>query len=166
MKKLNKKGFTLIELLAVIVILAIVAAVSMMVIVPLLGGKSNEAAVTSAKEINKQIANACSAGDVIDAYGNFEAAAYYTDSTKATAATKADCSTATGCYIELSGNDASSFIKGMNISGDMPAHVKMTIASCQVQTACIDYKDVDGGFKDLKVETDANGKVTSVKGDC
>ena len=47
MKKMNKKGFTLIELLAVIVILAIVAAVTMTVIVPMISGKDLEGAESS-----------------------------------------------------------------------------------------------------------------------
>ena len=163
MKKLNKKGFTLIELLAVIVILAIVAAVSMTVIVPMISGQSNKGAETSVKELNKQVANACSAAGATEAYGNFEAAKYYTDNTKATETTVSDCA-GSGCYIELSGNDAATFVKGMNISGDMPAHIKMTVANCQVQTSCVDY--TAGQFSGLKVDTAANGSVEATDGTC
>lgn len=163
MKRLNKKGFTLIELLAVIVVLAIVAAVSMTVIVPMISGQANKGAETSAKELNKQVANACSASGSTTAYGKFEAATYYTDNTKATPATAAACA-GDGCYIELSNDDATNFVKGMNISGDMPTHVKMTVKNCQVQTACIDY--TTGQFAGLKVDTATNGSVTSTDGTC
>ena len=81
MKRMNKKGFTLIELLAVIVILAIVAAVTMTVVVPMISGKNEDGAITSVKEINKAVANACSADGASTAYGVFGADAYYTDST-------------------------------------------------------------------------------------
>ena len=59
MKKLNKKGFTLIELLAVIVILAIVAAVTMTVVVPLSNGKAADGAESSAKNMINQVMGAC-----------------------------------------------------------------------------------------------------------
>ena len=59
MKKMNKKGFTLIELLAVIVILAIVAAVSMTVVVPMIGDRKEEAAISSVKNMVNQITGAC-----------------------------------------------------------------------------------------------------------
>ena len=60
MKKMNKKGFTLIELLAVIVILAIVAAVTMTVVVPMISGKDEEGAIASVSNMRQQIVNACS----------------------------------------------------------------------------------------------------------
>lgn len=160
MKRMNKKGFTLIELLAVIVILAIVAAVTMTVVVPMISGKNEDGAVTSVKEINKAVANACSADGASTAYGVFGADAYYTDSTKATAATKADCSTATGCYLEMAPEN----VKAMNISGDIPATIKMTVKNCQVVTACASY--TNGSFSGLKVTTAADGTVTAEEGSC
>ena len=158
MKKMNKKGFTLIELLAVIVILAIVAAVSMTVIVPMISGKSNEAAETSVKEINKQIANACASSGASEAYGTFGTE---TDS----ADTIAACSKSTGCTLEYGdATKASTFVKNLNISGDMPSYVKVVVKRCQVNSSCYHY--TEGQFEGLKVETDANGKVTSSKGTC
>lgn len=159
MKLLNKKGFTLIELLAVIVILAIVAAVSMTVIVPMINGQANKGAETSVKEINKQIAQACSAAGASEAYGKFETSKYYADKTKATEVTVSECST-TGCYIELDGDAASTFVKNLNISGDMPAHIQMTVANCQVQNDfCFNF--TTGQFANLTVKVATDGSVTA-----
>ena len=153
MKNLNKKGFTLIELLAVIVILAIVAAVTMTVIVPMIADKPKEAAETSAKEINKAIINACTSnGLTSNPYGTLTG---YTD----------DCATSTGCTItKTSAADASAFVKALNISGDMPAYVTVIIKNCQVDTACMHF--TDGQFKGLKVNTTAAGAVTATSGTC
>lgn len=158
MKRMNKKGFTLIELLAVIVILAIVAAVSMTIIVPMIDDKNNKAAETSVKEINKQIANACASPGASSAYGTFG-----TESDSAE--TIANCSESTGCTLEYSDETtASTFVKNLNISGDMPSYVKVEVKRCQVNTSCYHY--TAGQFEGLKVETDATGKVTSSAGTC
>ena len=148
--KLNKKGFTLIELLAVIVILAIVAAVTMTVIVPMISSKPKEGAETSAKEINKAIINACSSNGVENnPYGTLTG---YTD----------DCATSTGCT--LTPSDPAAFVKALNVSGDMPAYVNVTIKNCQVDTACIHF--TAGSFSGLKVNTASNGTVTASDGTC
>lgn len=154
MKKINKKGFTLIELLAVIVILAIVAAVTMTVVVPMLNGKNEEGAITSVKELNKAIANACSSDGVNETYGKFEPGV--TD--------KETCANSTSCTIDLSDDDATTFVRNMNIAGDMPARVNIVVKNCQVQSGCVHY--TTGAFKGLKVDISANGTVEASEGTC
>jgi len=150
MKKLNKKGFTLIELLAVIVILAIVAAVTMTVIVPMISSKPAEGAETSAKEINKAIVNACSSNGIENnPYGTLTG---YTD----------NCANSTGCT--LTPTDAATFVKALNVSGDMPDTATFIIKNCQVDTACIHF--TGGQFDGLKVSTSANGTVKAETGNC
>lgn len=150
MKRLNKKGFTLIELLAVIVILAVVAAVTMTVIVPMVTSKPAEGAETSAKEINKAIVNACSSNGMDpNPYGTLTG---YT----------ADCATSTGCT--LTPADPAAFVKALNVSGDMPAYVTVTIKNCQVDTACIHF--TSGSFEGLQVNTTSAGVVTATSGTC
>lgn len=146
---MNKKGFTLIELLAVIVILAIVAAVTMTVIVPMISSKPKEAAEISAKDINRAIANACSSHGIDNSpYGDLVG---YIDA----------CAT-TGCT--LTPTDPAAFVKALNLSGDVPAHITVTIKNCQVETACYDY--TSGQFSGLKVNTAATGTVTGASGPC
>ena len=156
MIKLNKSGFTLIEFLSVIVIIAIVAAVTMTVIVPMIKAGTLRKAETRAQEFNEQVAKACE-----DSSLDIEIK-YYTDKTKSEETTFDACSQSE-CYFELSGDMSEKFSKEINASQDIPANIKMLVASCEVKTACLDY--TSGNFEGLKVET-KDGVVTSETGNC
>ena len=155
MKKMNKKGFTLIELLAVIVILAIVAAVTMTVIIPKISGQNLSGAETSMKDINKAVASSCADAGLTGSFGTFSPGTFATGDLTS-------CSNATGCTFELKNDAAATFVRAMNITGDYPAYVKMTVKNCQVDEATICFNA--GAFEGVKVNTAATvGTVTSAK---
>jgi len=149
MKKLNKKGFTLIELLAVIVILAIVAAVTMTVVIPLINGKNVDGAVSSVRNMNSQIMGACqdslTASIMEPAHGTFAGTV--------ASGTLADCTTGT-CTIDFSAAD----LKGMSISGEMPASFEATMTKCNITAETVTFGD-SGQFSGLTIVMDANGVV-------
>ena len=152
MKKLNKKGFTLIELLAVIVILAIVAAVTMTVVVPMINGKNVDGAVSSVRNMNSQIMGACqdslTAEIMNPAHGTFAGTV-----TNPASGTVANCTSGT-CSISFSATD----LKGMNISGEMPASFTATMTNCNITSETVTF-GTTGQFKDLVIIMDANGVV-------
>lgn len=131
----NKNGFTLIELLAVIVVLAIVAAVTMTVIVPMLKDKPAEAAIVNLKEINMVTEKACAAFQLdYEQYGTIED---FTD----------DCAL-TECTLNPS--DPAMFVDKLNVIGDAPDKLVMTLKECRVQTSCVHYST--GQFRNLTVK--------------
>ena len=152
MKKLSKKGFTLIELLAVIVILAIVAAVTMTVVVPMISGKNVDGAISSVKNMNSQIMGACQdslTSDIMTpAHGTFAGTV-----TNPASGTVANCTSGT-CTISFSATD----LKGMNISGEMPASFSATMTNCNITGETVTFGNT-GQFKDLVIVMDANGVV-------
>ncbi len=150
MKKLNKKGFTLIELLAVIVILAIVAAVTMTVVIPLISGKNVDGAISSVRNMNSQIIGACQDSLTADI---IETPAHGTFAGTVTGGTVSDCTTGT-CSISFSAAD----LKGMNISGEMPASFEATMTNCNITGETVTF-GTTGQFKDLVIVMDANGVV-------
>ena len=157
MKKMNKKGFTLIELLAVIVILAIVAAVTMTVIVPMISGKNEDGAITSVSNMRQQIVNACSGLGVEgipgaeDMYGTF-------DGTVDGGADKKTCLTGT-CKITFTAAQ----LAAMNISGELPETAVIEFNKCSITKGTFTFDEDEGQFKGLKVELDATGKATIVE---
>lgn len=154
-KKFNKKGFTLIELLAVIVILAIVAAVTMTVIVPMLGSKPGEAAVISVKEIEKAINNACTAQGLDgNPYGTLPSSALATEETLV------DCQSGT-CH--LSGTDGQALLNSLKVSGEAPSKYSVTITNCRIESSC--YSWTGGQFNNIKISNTA-GTLTPGSGPC
>ena len=150
MKKMNKKGFTLIELLAVIVILAIVAAVTMTVVVPMISGKDEEGAITSVSNMRQQIVNACSGlgvsgiEGVENMYGEF-------DGTVASG-TINDCLTST-CTATFT----SAQIGAMNISGELPSSATISFNKCQITSG--EFTFTGGTFDGMTIEITTDGKV-------
>ena len=159
MKKLNKKGFTLIELLAVIVILAIVAAVTMTVVVPMIAGKNKDGAKASARNMINQVMSACQdtlTADIMDpAHGEFPAS-YVTcvGNSECTDAQKAaDCALGTCSDKTLTAAQ----LQAMNISGDMPNSFTFTMTKCNMTAASVEF--TTGEFAGLTVAL-ANGAYT------
>ncbi len=154
MKKLNKKGFTLIELLAVIVILAIVAAVTMTVVIPLISGKNVDGAVSSVRNMNSQIIGACQDSLTADIMGGTPAHGTFAGSvTSPSSGTVANCTSGT-CTISFSATD----LKGMNISGEMPATFTATMTNCNITSETVTF-GTTGQFANLTIVMDANGVV-------
>ena len=145
MKKMNKKGFTLIELLAVIVILAIVAAVSMTVVVPMIGGRKEEAAISSVKNMVNQITGACQ--DTLTA--DIMAPAHVTFSgTFSGDGTLESCTTGT-CTITFSKTD----LRAMNISGDLPStFTNVVMNKCNITSGDVSFGAKDGQFANINLE--------------
>ena len=153
MKKMNKKGFTLIELLAVIVILAIVAAVTMTVIVPMITGKDKEGALTSVSNMRQQIVNSCSGlgvsgiTGVENMYGTFDGTV-----TAPSGGTINDCLTGT-CTVEFT----SAQIGAMNISGELPSSATISFNKCQITSG--EFTFSGGTFDGMIIEITTAGKV-------
>jgi len=149
MKRLNKKGFTLIELLAVIVILAIVAAVSMTVIVPMINGQAGKGAESSAKNMISQVIGACQDTLTTDimapSHGTFPTDAAY-----------ATCATGTCTDVTFSATQ----LQAMNISGEMPNSFTATLTNCNITKATIVF--TEGQFAGYTVSLN-NGKYTTTK---
>ena len=158
MKKLNKKGFTLIELLAVIVILAIVAAVTMAVIVPKLNQAPIDAAKSSVATMRQQITNACTAlGSGVDSYGTFAGDfGNDGDSTNDTEANFATCQSGT-CTIKF---DATQ-LTNMKITGEMPTSVVATINQCSISSGTFTFSTESGQFKGIVVTVNGNNVTTN-----
>ena len=158
MKKLNKKGFTLIELLAVIVILAIVAAVTMAVIVPKLTQAPIDAAKSSVATMKQQITNACTAiGSGVDSYGTFAGDfGNDNDNTNDTDANFAKCQTET-CTIKF---DATQ-LTNMKVTGEMPTSVVATINQCSLTNGTFTFSTTEGQFKGIVVTVDGNSVTTN-----
>ena len=150
MKKMNKKGFTLIELLAVIVILAIVAAVTMTVVVPMISGKDEEGAITSVSNMRQQIVNACSGlgvsgiDGVENMYGEFKGTV--------SSGTINDCLTGT-CTVTFT----SAQIAAMNISGELPSSATISFNKCQITSG--EFTFTGGTFDGMTIEITTDGKV-------
>ena len=140
MKKLNKKGFTLIELLAVIVILAIVAAVTMTVVVPMIAGKNKDGALASARNMINQAMGACQdtlTADIMEpSHGRFPAA-YVPCNGIADGCASAATDCAVGTCTDKTFTAAQ--IQAMNISGDMPSTFKLTMTKCNVTAATVSF---------------------------
>ena len=155
MKKLNKKGFTLIELLAVIVILAIVAAVTMTVVVPMINEQPKKAAESSTRNMVNQIMGACqdtlTSEIMAPSHGTFAGTV-----TSPASGTASDCATGT-CTISFSSTN----LKDMNISGEMPKTFTATMTKCNMSTATVEFED--GQFDGITVALGADGKYTTTK---
>ena len=167
MKKMNKKGFTLIELLAVIVILAIVAAVTMTVIVPMISGKDLEGAESSVGNMRQQIVSACSGMGVegipnVDGmYGEFngtvtESGPNTDDDT--VELDKSHCLTST-CSISFTAQQ----LAAMNISGELPVSATIDFNKCQITSGTFTYSTDTGQFKGIKVEIKTDGSIEATK---
>ncbi len=151
-KLLNKKGFTLIELLAVIVILAIVAAVTMAVIVPKLTQAPLDAAESSVGNMKQQLVNACSTiGSSVDMYGTF-------DGTVSGGGDVSTCQSGT-CTITFS----KAQLTAMKISGELPETTVINFNQCAITSGTFTYSTSEGQFKGITVTLDANGKATATK---
>lgn len=156
MKRMNKKGFTLIELLAVIVILAIVAAVTMTVIVPMLSSKPGEAAVISVKEINKAVVNACTAQGIdYSPYGTL----YSTETDFNALSCETGSCTLKGTKIA----HGKSLLENLKINGEAPTKFTVNITKCRITSAC--YSWTGGEFAGLQVNG-VNEAVTATSGAC
>ena len=158
MKKLNKKGFTLIELLAVIVILAIVAAVTMTVVIPMITGKNKDGAKASVRNMINQTMSACQdtlTADIMEpAHGEFPAAYVACVGGECTDQQKdADCALGTCTDKTLTAAQ----LQAMNISGDMPSSFTFTMTKCNITAAEVAF--TAGEFNGLTV-TLANGEYT------
>ncbi len=156
MKRLNKKGFTLIELLAVIVILAIVAAVTMTVVIPMISSKPKEAAQTSISNMRQQIVNACSGLGVegvpgADLYGTFAGTV-----TAPASGTVNDCLTGT-CTMTFTATNLSD----MKISGELPQTSSVSFNKCSITGGTFTFSATEGQFKGLTVTLDGNGTATA-----
>ena len=150
MKKLNKKGFTLIELLAVIVILAIVAAVTMAVIVPKLNQAPIDAAKSSVATMKQQIANACTAvGSGVDAYGTFAG-------TVDGGGEVGDCQSGT-CKITFT----KAQLTDMKISGELPETTVIDFNQCSITHGVFTFSTSEGQFKGIVVTVDGNNVTTN-----
>ena len=155
MKKLNTKGFTLIELLAVIVILAIVAAVTMTIIVPMISGKGEEGALTSVSNMRQQIVNACSGLGVEGVpgaegmYGDFDGTV-----TVPSGGTANACLTGT-CTISFTPEQ----LTAMKISGELPATTVINFDKCSITSGTFTF-GATGQFANLVVELDSTGKAS------
>ena len=156
LKKFNKKGFTLIELLAVIVILAIVAAVTMTVIVPMLSSKPGEAAVISVKDTNKAIVNACTAQGIdYSPYGTLYSSVDWS------AAKALECETGSCTLVGTTLAHGQSLLTNLKINGDAPSKFKIEIEKCRITNACYTWaNDSTSQFKGLTVRG-TNESVTS-----
>lgn len=96
MKKLNRKGFTLIELLAVIVILAILVAVSVPAVTKYLTTARRGTYADNAQQAVSAVRN-----DVISQFGASSGVTYKINAGSCSVAnetTKEDCSTASGVW--------------------------------------------------------------------
>lgn len=157
MKKMNKKGFTLIELLAVIVILAIVAAVTMTVIVPMISGKDLEGAESSVGNMRQQIVSACSGMGVEGIpgadgmYGEF-------NGTVTGGADKKTCLTGT-CSITFTAQQ----LAAMNISGELPVSATIDFNKCQITSGTFTYSTDTGQFKNITVKIETDGSIEATK---
>lgn len=141
MKK-NNKGFSLVELLAVIVVLAIVAAVTMTVIVPIISDKPAEAAVINLREINATAEKVCASTDMgISEYGEISDF-------------NIDCTTSVGC--SLNPTNPREFVNNLKVVGDYPDKLTMRLEKCVVQESCIHYSM--GKFDGLTIKL-IDGKI-------
>lgn len=153
-----KKGFTLIELLAVIVILAIVAAVTMTVVVPMISGKDEEGAITSVSNMRQQIVNACSGlgvsgiDGVEDMYGKFSGTSVDPTTLEPNSGTVNDCLSGT-CTIKFT----SAQIGAMNISGELPSSATISFNKCQITSG--EFTFTGGTFDGMTIEITTDGKV-------
>lgn len=156
MKKLNKKGFTLIELLAVIVILAIVAAVTMTVIVPKLEKAPVDAAKSSVSNMRQQLTNACTAiGSGVDAYGTF-AGDVGNDNDTTNDDQIATCQTGT-CTMKFTAAQ----LTDMKISGEMPESAVISFNQCSITSGTVTYSTTTGQFKGIVVTISGNNITTN-----
>ena len=171
MKRLNKKGFTLIELLAVIVILAIVAAVTMAVIVPKLTQAPVDAAKSSVATMKQQITNACTTiGSGVDSYGEFAGTVTVANSGSLSettcTASAADAAAREACLAACqTGTCTISFtaaqLTNMKVTGEMPENVEVTMNQCSVSSGTFTFSTTEGQFKGIVVTISGNNITTN-----